>query len=177
MKYRNYLKNFLLLAIVSTLFFSCEDDDDTVEPSTPEATYFMKATIDGKLTNYPKCDLDTFGYFGNGAIDLSGYYNYFALTPLIKTSIDFDVYDLDFILKKDTSYSLDGNSPFYATYVSDFNSLDDTSLYYSTNGQIRFSKIGPDVFEGTFSFNALRSDSTRNISVSNGSFSAKMKKQ
>lgn len=178
MKYKNHIKSILTLSIISILFFSCEkEDDDPIDITTPTPTYFMSASIGGVPTTYPKCQVDTFQFFANGDFNLSGYYNFLALTPIIKTTLDFDVYDPNFVVKKDTTYSLADNALFTARYTSDLNNFDDSSVYYSNGGQIRFTQIGPEIYEGTFNLIVTRSDNSKSISISNGSFKGDLRKQ
>jgi len=170
MKYKNYI---LLLAVVSTALFSCKDDEEEV---VPVKNQYMLATINGTPTEFPKCDADTFGYFVT-EFEITGYYNYFAPSPIIKNSIILNIYEEEYSLKADTIYSLDSNSLIQGYYQSDLNSFEDSSVYYSTNGQLKFTKAGPDGYEGTFSFDASRPDNSKSVSIKNGSFKAILTKE
>jgi hypothetical protein len=170
MKYKNYI---LLLAVVSTSLFACKDDDEEIEPVKNQ---YMLATINGTPTEFPKCDADTFGYFGT-EFEISGYYNLFALQPAVKSELELIVYQSDYTIKTDTFYSLDSASMIQGYYTSDFNGYTDTSVYYSTSGQVKFTKAGVNGYEGTFNFKATRANNSKTISINNGVFKAILKKE
>lgn len=181
----------MLLSAIAliTAFYACQDEESlTPNPSftgeVPEkggnggqggnanSDQYMIATIENQTVNFPISEVDTFGFFGS-EWELNGEFDLFSLDPNARKRFSFEIYEDDWVVKEDTTYMLDSsNSYIYATYSSNSLSIDDSSLYFSDGGQIRFTLATPSGYEGTFNFTATNADDSRTISITNGRFKA-----
>lgn len=176
---------FLVAIALITFLFSCEKDQSlTPNPSfneTPSnsnnsngggtSDQFMKATVDGQSITFPICEADTFGFFGS-EFELNGEFPPFSPEPFSNHRFSFEIYDPAYVIKADTTYSLDSNAYITAIYENNLFSLEDSTVFFSKTGQIRFTVATPSGYEGTFNFTARNATDTRTVTITNGSFKA-----
>jgi len=163
-KYMRYF-NLLLLMFFSTLFLSCNKDDDSTSDNKSDTYWNCKLAgedfnIEGTFAYAETFDVDnTIAIYGTEDLTQSDYTTVFIS---LKDSGKVGTYDLGF---DGTAVGTVFRSGTGATFISGFE---------GGNGILEITKIDSEVVEGTFEFTAVDVTNVEDpIKVTDGSFSVK----